>query len=100
MGISIDGFGNLQEYYQSQYVEVLEFRGDYLDPVTNEIKDNYSITVIDRVILVCDKPIDNWLGKSSLVHVGWRYRPDNLWAMGPLDNLVGLQYRIDHLENL
>ena len=26
--------------------------------------------------------------------------PDNLYGMGPLDNLVGLQYRIDHLENL
>jgi hypothetical protein len=27
-------------------------------------------------------------------------RPDNLYGMGPLDNLVGMQYRIDHLENL
>lgn len=42
----------------------------------------------------------NWLGKTSIVHAGWRYRPDNLWAMGPLDNIVGMQYRIDHLENL
>lgn len=100
VGMMIDGFGNLQEYYQSQYVEVLEFRGDYLDPVTNEVKKNHSVTVIDRVILVDDTPIDNWLGKTSIVHAGWRYRPDNLWAMGPLDNLVGLQYRIDHLENL
>ena len=30
---------------------------------------------------------------------GWRLRPDNLWAQGPLENLVGMQYRIDHLEN-
>jgi hypothetical protein len=27
-------------------------------------------------------------------------RPDNIYGMGPLDNLVGMQYRIDHLENL
>jgi len=27
-------------------------------------------------------------------------RTDNLWAQGPLDQLVGMQYRIDHLENL
>jgi hypothetical protein len=33
-------------------------------------------------------------------HTGWRKRPDNLYAMGPLDNLVGMQYRIDHLENM
>lgn len=100
VGLMVDGFGNYQEYLQSQYAEVLEFRGDYLDPVTNKVKKNYSILILDRAILVCDKPIENWLGKTSIVHAGWRYRPDNLWAMGPLDNLVGLQYRIDHLENL
>ena len=100
VGLMVDGFGNYQEYLQSQYAEVLEFRGDYLDPVTNEVKKNHSILILDRAILVCDKPIENWLGKTSIVHAGWRYRPDNLWAMGPLDNLVGLQYRIDHLENL
>jgi hypothetical protein len=33
-------------------------------------------------------------------HCGWRLRTDNLWAQGPLDQLVGMQYRIDHLENL
>ena len=35
-----------------------------------------------------------------MADAGWRPRPDNLYAMGPLDNLVGMQYRIDHLENL
>ena len=47
-----------------------------------------------------DEPVASWLGKEPIFHAGWRNRPDNLWAMGPLDNLVGLQYRIDHLENL
>jgi hypothetical protein len=42
----------------------------------------------------------SWLGKCPIFHAGWRERPDNLYAMGPLDNLVGMQYRIDHLENL
>ena len=41
-----------------------------------------------------------WLGRDPIFHVGWRDRPDNLYSMGPLDNLVGMQYRIDHLENL
>ena len=40
-----------------------------------------------------------WLKTAPISHVGWRLRPDNLWAMGPLENLVGMQYRIDHLEN-
>lgn len=41
----------------------------------------------------------SWFGKANIFHCGWRLRPDNLYAMGPLDNLVGMQYRIDHLEN-
>src|SRR5690606_27327597 len=44
--------------------------------------------------------MDTIHGKSTKVMVGWRKRPGNLYAMGPLENLVGLQYRIDHLENL
>lgn len=99
-GFSMDGFGNYQEYLQSDYVEVLEFRGDYFNKETSELLTNHQIIVIDRCILVSNEPIENWLGKTSIVHVGWRYRPDNLWSMGPLDNLVGMQYRIDHLENL
>lgn len=97
---SVDGFGNLYEYYQSGYVEVLEFKGDMYDATSQKLEKNVEITVIDRSILVYKRPIKNWLGQLAIVHVGWRYRPDNLWAMGPLDNIVGLQYRIDHLENL
>lgn len=47
-----------------------------------------------------DEEIPTYDGRAPIRHVGWRTRPDNLWAMGPLDNLVGMQYRIDHLENL
>lgn len=100
VAFSVDGFGNYSEYLQSNFVEVLEFRGDYYDSVTEELLVNQQIIVIDRCILVSSEPIENWLGKTSIVHAGWRYRPDNLWAMGPLDNIVGMQYRIDHLENL
>lgn len=97
---SVDGFGSYTEYLKSGYVEVLEFRGDYFDSEKQELYTNQQIIVIDRKILVSSEPIENWLGKTSIVHAGWRYRPDNLWAMGPLDNIVGMQYRIDHLENL
>ncbi|MCL5460301.1 hypothetical protein M3M33_16810, partial [Loigolactobacillus coryniformis] len=31
---------------------------------------------------------------------GWRERQNNLWAMGPLANLIGMQYRLDHIENM
>ncbi|MDT1790626.1 hypothetical protein QLF87_23425, partial [Salmonella enterica subsp. enterica serovar Oslo] len=57
-------------------------------------------TVVDRNYTARQETMPEWYAGSPIVHVGWRKRPDNLWAMGPLDNLVGLQYRLDHLENL
>lgn len=96
---TIDGFGNLHEYYQSEYVEILEFYGDYHNNEDSTLTTNRMITVVDRSQVVRDVPIPTYSGRAPIHHVGWRYRPDNLWAMGPLDNLVGMQYRIDHLEN-
>lgn len=99
-GYLVDGFGNYLEYLQSNYVEFLEFYGDYHDMQKGTIYSGYKITVIDRAFVIDKRPIPSWLGHAPIYHVGWRNRPDNLWAMGPLDNLVGMQYRIDHVENL
>lgn len=99
-GFQADGFGNMYEYYMSDYVEVLEFYGDWYDTTKGELHENTHITIVDRRAMIHEEPIPNWFGTSPFFHVGWRFRPDNLWAMGPLDNLVGMQYRIDHLENL
>lgn len=96
----IDGFGSLSEYYQSNLVEIIEFEGDIYDEVNDELKEKRLITIIDRSYILRDIQNPSWLGQDSKVHVGWRERPDNLYAMGPLDNLVGMQYRVDHLENL
>lgn len=100
VGYSVDGFGDLLTYYSSGYVELLEFYGDYHDHVTGELKRNQVITIMDRCHTIRQQDIPSWFGHAPIYHVGWRLRPDNLWAMGPLDNLVGMQYRIDHLENL
>lgn len=99
-GFQVDGFGNMYEYYQSDYVEILEFYGDWFDVTNQELHENVHIIVADRRCAIYEEPIPNWFGTSPFFHVGWRFRPDNLWSMGPLDNLVGMQYRIDHLENL
>lgn len=98
-GFSVDGFGAYSNYINSQYVEILEFQGDIRDENGNFFR-NQIITIADRckVIRRVDNP--SWIGESNLVHGVWRRRPDNLWGMGPLDNLVGMQYRIDHLENI
>jgi len=95
-----DGFTNLTEYYESDYVELMTFYGDIYDNDTNTFHKNRVITIVDRAYVILNEQNPNWLGKSSIFHAGWRERPDNLYAMGPLDNLVGMQYRIDHLENL
>lgn len=99
-GFIVDGFGSIRQYYESDYVEILTFYGDIYDKYTNTLLKNRIIKVVDRSYVLRDIPNPSWLGKSPIFHVGWRERPDNLYAMGPLDNLVGMQYRIDHLENL
>jgi hypothetical protein len=99
-GYNIDGFGSLRDYYSSGMVELLEFEGDTYNAKTGEVQTNRRIIVVDRKIVALDEPINSWIGRSNKEHVGWRIRPDNLMAMGPLDNLVGMQYRLDHLENL
>lgn len=98
-GYAVDGFGNIQEYFQSGYVEILEFFGDYHDE-NGELHRDKVLTIMDRCKVVSVRDIPSWLGHAPIFHVGWRFRQDNLWAMGPLDNLVGLQYRLDHVENL
>lgn len=96
----IDGFGSLQEYFQSGYVEVLEYEGDVYDDDKDVLLRNRIITIVDRTYVIRDIENPSWLGRDTKEHVGWRDRPDNLYGMGPLDNLVGMQYRLDHLENL
>lgn len=97
--LAFDGFGSASTYFKSGYVEILEFYGDIYDPETNEWLKNQVITVADRTYVIRKQALSTWTGRPNLFHCGWRLRPDNLWAMGPLDNLVGLQYLINHLEN-
>lgn len=99
-GFLMDGFGSYMEYLQSGYVEVLEFWGDIHNHDTGKFERGRVVTIIDRMWVLRNEPIPSWAGSAPIFHTGWRTRPDNLWAMGPLENLVGMQYRIDHLENL
>lgn len=96
----VDGFDTFQGYLQSNYAEILTFYGDIYDIESDTFYENHIIQVVDRHKIICKKPNPSYFGLPPIYHVGWRKRQDNLWAMGPLDNLVGMQYRIDHLENL
>lgn len=99
-GLQVDGFGNLETYVASNMVELLEYWGDVYDSKTGEYHSDVVCVVADRKFVLRNSPNKSWLGTKPFVHCGWRLRPDNLWAQGPLDQLIGMQYRIDHLENL
>lgn len=96
----VAGFNDFTQYLRSNYVEVLTYYGDFYDMNNKILYKNKIVTMVDRhkLISIVDNP--SQLGGDNFFHCGWRVRQDSLWAMGPLDNLVGMQYRIDHLENL
>ena len=96
----MDGFGSIQQYFNSDLVEILEFEGTLYDVDSGELLEDHVVTVVDRSYIIRKQPIESWMVDGHKAHVGWRKRPDNLYAQGPLDKLVGMQYRIDHLENL
>lgn len=98
--LQVDGFDSYRAYLGSNYTELLTFTGDFYDIEKNEFLKNQLIVVIDRHKVIINKPHPMRAGHIPIHHSGWRIRQDNNWAMGPLDNLVGMQYRIDHVENM
>jgi hypothetical protein len=97
---NIDGFTSFRGYLQSDSVEVLTFYGDLYDATNDTFLKNHVITVVDRHKLINKKPNPSFFGYPPIFHSPWRKKQDNLWGMGPLDNLVGMQYRMDHVENM
>lgn len=97
---AIDGFSSITHYFNSGQVEILEFEGDIYDEDSGELLEHRLITVVDRCYVIRNIPMYSEGSTGTKFHVGWRKRPDNLYSQGPLDKLVGMQYRIDHLENL
>jgi uncharacterized protein YukE len=96
----VAGFNDFRSYLASNYVELLTLSGNVYNEETDEYLENHIIQVVDRHKVISKRPNPSTFGHPPIYHTGWRVRQDNLWAMGPLDNLVGMQYRIDHLENL
>ena len=97
--MSFDGFGTASQYFNSGFVEILEFYGDMYDIHNQKFLKNHVITVVDRKFVLRAEPLKTTSGRPNIFHCGWRLRQDNLWAMSPLANLIGTQYMINHLEN-
>lgn len=99
-GINMDGYGGFDQYFKQDMAEVLIYRGDVFNPTTGETQRNRVVYIMDKAHVIRNEASQAPSGFDGIHHAGWRIRPDNTWAQGPLDNLVGMQYRIDHLENL
>ena len=97
--LAMAGFGSWGEYVKSDTVEVLELYGDLYDKESGTLLRDYVITVADRGIVLRKMPMETWSGRPHIHKTGWRNRKDNLWSQGPLENLCGLQYKLNHLEN-
>lgn len=95
----MDGYGTPSDYFLSGHAILHEFYGDIYDRHTGELLKNYVITVADGRYILRMQPLNTFSGKPNIFHSVWKERPDSLWGYGPLENLVGLQYRINHLEN-
>ncbi|MGD9682596.1 MAG: hypothetical protein AB7L70_19140 [Pyrinomonadaceae bacterium] len=96
----VDGFTSFRDYLNQDLVELLFFYGDIYDIESDKFSKNQMVVVIDRHKVLYNKKHSYPLAEIPIYHAGWRVRQDNLWAMGPLDNLVGMQYRLDHIENM
>lgn len=89
------GFGSIDEYYTSGYVELLWFYGDFFSSEDNSFAKKRCVVVVDRDTVVIDK--EELF--PAIFKGGWTARPDNLWSQGPLDKVVGINYMINHREN-
>lgn len=96
---SIAGLGSWSEYYNSDTVELLTFYGDLYDIENNKLHKNTRIVVMDRSTVLLEESIKNHGFNCNIFKAGWRDRKDNLWSMSPLDNVKGMQFMVDFLEN-
>lgn len=99
-GLNIDGFQSVEAYLDSNLVELVTYWGDVYVSSTGEVQKNRCITVADGSYVLRNDTNPAWSGKKPFAMATWRNLPDNLYGQSPVDNLVGMQYRCDHLENL
>lgn len=89
------GFNTIESYLTDGYVELLWFYGDVFDESTKTVIPNRRIVVLDRTWVILNDEFTD----LKIFHATWRSRPDNLWGQGPLDNIVGMNFMINHREN-
>ena len=97
--VRIAGCGSWREYYNSDTVEILTFYGDIFDMSDNTLHKGKRIVIMDRCKVLLEEDIPDYGFLDNIFKGGWRDRKDILWSMSPLDNIKGMQFMIDFLEN-
>lgn len=93
------GFNTYDAYQASGYVQILWFYGDMYNPDTKQLLKNRKMASVDGKWLILNEKIDTPTGRPMIFKAGFIDRPDNLWSMGPLEQVVGINFQINHREN-
>jgi len=93
------GFGTYQQYIVSGFIELLWFYGDVYDTENNELHEGKMVVVADNSEVLLEQNINTANGRPHIYQSVWQKLPDNLWGMGPLENIIGINYQINHREN-
>ncbi len=97
--LSKQGFGTMMTYINEGLVEVLRFFGDFYDEENDELWNNYEIVIVDRKMIGRKESLDTW-NNSQNIHISvYDFRQNSLAPIGPLNRVVGLQYKMDKREN-
>lgn len=93
------GFGDTVDYLLADKYELLTFYGNFYDEENDTLYDNHRIQVLDRALILSKEPITSMTGKHAVKIAVWEFREGTLAPIGPLHRIVGLQYKLDKLEN-
>ncbi len=96
---SVQGFSGYYNYLLSDTVEILSYYGDIVLP-GGKLQRNRRVVIADRAVVLVNEEMDATPSGSFIKMAGWRDRPDNLYSQSPLAKLLGLQFRLDKLENI
>lgn len=93
------GFTTYRSYIESGTVEILWFYGDMFDAKNGERIESKVYAVSDSEFMLLEDDIKTRSGTPNIFRSAWQELPDNLWPMGPLENIIGINYQINHREN-
>jgi len=89
------GFTSIESFYKDGYIETMWFYGDIYDQNEEVVHKNRLIVVSNQKDILFDIEEPN----CRIFKGTWKPRPDNLWGQGALDNIVGMNYMVNHREN-